>query len=122
MDIEHFVKHWQSDLSELEDSQKFWDLRADEFNDMHGKNQGDKRREQVINLLTSRGMLHGEATVLDIGCGPGRYALEHAKKCKQVVGIDISPKMLQYARENAQQQNIMNVAFELTPWETLNLA
>jgi len=118
MDIQYFEKLWKNDLSELGESQKFWDLRAAEFNKQHGKNE---RREQVIELLTTQGMLHANATCLDIGCGSGKYALELAKRSKQVVGIDISPKMIQYAQENAQQENVDNAAFELTAWETLNL-
>lgn len=121
MNIQYFEKLWQNDLSELDESKKFWDLRADEFNNHHGKQEGGKRREQVLGLLTTQGMLSANTTCLDIGCGPGKYSLELAKRSKQVVGIDISPKMLQYAEENAQQEQVNNATFELTAWETLNL-
>lgn len=121
MDINEFEKRWQYDLTELEETRTFWDLRADEFND-HGKeNEGRKRRTQMIDLLASRDMLQEHSEILDIGCGPGRYSIEFAKKSKQVVGIDISPKMIQYAQENAHKEKVDNTIFEVVPWETLNL-
>jgi len=121
MNIDYFTEAWKKDLSELEDTQQFWNMRADEFNNQHGNKQGEKRRQEVIEFLTSRNMLPADAEILDIGCGPGRYSVEFAQRSKQVTGIDISPKMLEYARENARQHKLDNVLFELSPWETLNL-
>ncbi|MGH9464515.1 MAG: class I SAM-dependent DNA methyltransferase [Thermoanaerobaculia bacterium] len=37
-------------------------------------------------------------SVLDVGCGPGRYLVEFAGQGKQVVGLDISAEMLEVAR------------------------
>lgn len=37
--------------------------------------------------------------VLDLGCGGGRYALSVCKRAKQVIGIDISDKMIEIARK-----------------------
>lgn len=44
-------------------------------------------------------------TVLDIGCGPGSYTLNHLLPrlppwCEKLVGVDNSEAMLQFAREN----------------------
>ncbi len=120
MNIDYFIKTWKKDLSKLDESEQFWNLRADEFNN-HGSNQDEKRRQQVVDFLKTRNMLLETGEVLDIGCGPGKYTLEFAKCSKQVTGIDISPKMLEYAYEKAQQQKVENVYFELSPWETVSL-
>ena len=44
-------------------------------------------------------------TVLEIGVGTGRLAIEVAPRCKSFVGIDISPKAIARARENLPFSN-----------------
>ncbi|MBE3561773.1 MAG: class I SAM-dependent methyltransferase [Ktedonobacteraceae bacterium] len=52
--------------------------------------------------------------ILDIACGPGSWALEvaFAHPDKRVVGIDISTRMLNYARMRAHVQGRTNVTFQ----------
>ncbi len=38
-------------------------------------------------------------TVLDVGCGPGRYCVEFLKQGKRVVGMDLAGGMLELARK-----------------------
>ena len=46
-------------------------------------------------------------TVLDIGCGSGRYAVEFARRgASRVTGIDYAPNMLSLARQYAQAQGV----------------
>ncbi len=44
--------------------------------------------------------LNADASVLDIGCGTGAFAIAAAKQCRKVVGIDVSQAMLDRARSN----------------------
>lgn len=47
------------------------------------------------------------ASVLDIGCGTGRYSIECAKRgAKRVVGIDFAPHMIEFSKEIAQQMDV----------------
>ncbi len=57
--------------------------------------------------------LTGVTRILDIACGPGGWALEVAYQHSdiEVVGIDISPAMIEYARSQAQVQHLENAAF-----------
>ena len=53
--------------------------------------------------------------ILDVGCGMGQHAMQYAKSgASSVLGIDISEKMLSYARENNSAENITykKMAFE----------
>jgi 2-polyprenyl-3-methyl-5-hydroxy-6-metoxy-1,4-benzoquinol methylase len=46
-------------------------------------------------------------TVLDIGCGSGRYAVEFAKRgAARVVGVDYAPGMLALARDYAKHEGV----------------
>jgi len=45
-------------------------------------------------------------TILDIACGEGTFAVAMAKKGFQVTGVDLSPQMLQFARERAERENV----------------
>ena len=53
--------------------------------------------------------------LLDIGCGPGGWALEvaYAHPGIEVVGIDISLTMVEYARAQARVQGLDNAHFRV---------
>lgn len=60
------------------------------------------RLEAIIELAESRlGTLQGKR-ILDLGCGPGLYTLEYARRGASVTGVDFSPAMLDLARRNAE--------------------
>lgn len=48
-------------------------------------------------------------TILDIGCGSGRYSVEFAKRyTDQVIGIDLAPNMIMAARKHAEEHNVLD--------------
>jgi ubiquinone/menaquinone biosynthesis C-methylase UbiE len=56
----------------------------------------------ILNLL---GSLRGKS-LIDIGCGPGNYSMEFAKRGATVLGVDLSKKMLDKARNNAKMADV----------------
>ena len=49
-------------------------------------------------------------TVIDIGCGPGYYAVALAKQgARRVLGIDVSPAMIALAKEHAKSAGVETV-------------
>jgi ubiquinone/menaquinone biosynthesis C-methylase UbiE len=56
----------------------------------------------ILNLL---GDLRGKS-LIDIGCGPGAYSVEFAKRGADVLGVDISQRMLDKAGDNAETANV----------------
>jgi SAM-dependent methyltransferase len=48
----------------------------------------------------------GGKTLLDVGCGSGRYAVAAAERGAEVLGIDISPEMLALARQHASERGV----------------
>jgi ubiquinone/menaquinone biosynthesis C-methylase UbiE len=50
-------------------------------------------------------------TVMDFGCGPGFYTTELAKRAKKVTAVDLSPQMLQKAKNKAAKAGAKNIQF-----------
>lgn len=48
--------------------------------------------------------LRGHERVLDLACGCGRHCLELAKRGYRVVGVDITPEYVEYARKHARER------------------
>src|SRR5689334_9476334 len=64
-------------------------------------------------VLPERTDLSALHHVLDIGCGPGGWAMRVAKQYPhlRVTGIDISPSMIAYAQVQAKREGVQNVTF-----------
>jgi len=45
-------------------------------------------------------------SILDIGCGTGRHAIELAKRAYRVTGIDLSAAQIRKAQENSQKEQV----------------
>jgi SAM-dependent methyltransferase len=52
--------------------------------------------------------------VLDFGCGVGRVVLPFAQAAESVVGVDVSPAMLDEARRNCHEGGLKNVELVLS--------
>lgn len=74
----------------------------------------DRLLNQILGgLFPERDHIDGIHTILDIGCGPGGWALDVARSYPQtnVVGIDISDTMLTYARGQVEFHALKNIKF-----------
>ncbi|MDZ7337745.1 MAG: methyltransferase domain-containing protein [candidate division KSB1 bacterium] len=65
--------------------------------------QGTK---QEVSFLIQALALTPTTRVLDIGCGAGRHCIELAKRGFWSVGVDLSRRMVQVARQCAAQQGV----------------
>lgn len=50
--------------------------------------------------------------VLEIGCGDGRITLALAPHCRQIIGIDLDPRLIAAAKHDASESKCVNVTFE----------
>lgn len=103
-----------------------WNKKADNWKH-EIQNAGEHKRsyaERVaatVAYLRSQKLLQPEHTVLDVGCGLGRFCVEFAKTAQHVTGVDLSPQMLHHAQAHATEQGIENVSFYNLDFKTADL-
>ncbi|MBE3582158.1 MAG: class I SAM-dependent methyltransferase [Thermoanaerobacteraceae bacterium] len=99
----------------------WWDRRAAGFAARGRGGEAQKRLAKVLHMLGHHGGLEPEAEVLDIGCGPGNYALALARRVKKVVALDPSPAMLSLLKARMEEEGIHNIEPVQLSWEEVDL-
>ena len=65
-----------------------------------------------LDAMLAAGLASGARRVLDIGCGTGHTALAFAESGAEVVGLDLTPEMLDQGRQLAADRGIRGVTFQ----------
>jgi ubiquinone/menaquinone biosynthesis C-methylase UbiE len=78
--------------------QQFHDLEAPNYDQLCFTQNTAREIEFMLDILN----LSPGASILDVGCGTGRHAVELARKGFAVTGIDLSSGMLTQARDKAR--------------------
>jgi ubiquinone/menaquinone biosynthesis C-methylase UbiE len=69
--------------------------------------------ESALQLLVQFSAAEPEDTVLDVACGGGLVVCAFAPHVRQATGIDLTPAMLERARDLARKQGLGNVTWDL---------
>lgn len=77
------------------------------------------RKDDYQDALFDKLILDENDTVLDVGCGEGSVTIPIAERVKKVIGVDSSPKMLEYLEKRAEYNNISNIETILKPIEEI---
>ena len=64
------------------------------------KNRDEKEAQVFIDNLIEKLQLKKGSKLIDIACGKGRHATYFNKKGMNVVGVDLSPNSIAYAKQN----------------------
>ncbi|MBN2310540.1 MAG: class I SAM-dependent methyltransferase [Candidatus Hydrogenedentes bacterium] len=76
------------------------------YDEKHGRFRDYEAQTQGILAALGVG---SEATIIDMGCGTGAFALAAARRCRKVYAVDVSPAMLDCLREKAAAAGVANV-------------
>ena len=112
-----FLQLWEREPSiARRHTKEVWDVRAESWEsglreDAGRRQRSERRIAATVSFLRSHGLLGSDCDVIDIGCGPGRFAAEFAKTAHYVAGTDLSPKMVEYAARFSREQGLANTAF-----------
>jgi len=68
----------------------------------------DRNAEKALKLNKNTGnYVSDNMNILDIGCGVGSLAASLSEKCNSVTGVDVSPRMIKYAKKhNSHASNV----------------
>ncbi|HVE45688.1 MAG TPA: class I SAM-dependent methyltransferase [Acidimicrobiales bacterium] len=72
--------------------------------------------QRLWDVFLERRPIKSGDSVLDIGCGTGQSTRQAARLAApgQVLGVDLSSRMLEYARRRSEEEGLTNVRFEQT--------
>jgi ubiquinone/menaquinone biosynthesis C-methylase UbiE len=71
------------------------------------------RNQEALNRIVELAGAGPEDTVLDVACGPGLLVCTFARVVRHATGIDLTPAMLEQARELQRQQGLQNITWRL---------
>ncbi len=120
MNLDFFDALWRDHQPEQSGQAAFWDKRAPSFN-AHRSEGPDGHRRALVDKLAAKAGLGPQDEVLDIGCGSGQYSIMLAERVADVQGVDISPRMIEFARQNAVDARCPNAHFAVQDWENVRL-
>lgn len=70
--------------------------------------------DEIINKILDRAEVFEDVTVLDVACGTGALFQDYINRnVKTVMGVDISPVMIEYARKKASDPRIRLVVGDI---------
>jgi SAM-dependent methyltransferase len=96
-----------------------WGKRAQKGFLASGIDPADRRghKNYYIDLLQKMALeevldLKGDEVVLDFGCGSGRFSYWIAPRVKKVVGLEITPEMIDLAEKNRTSENVVFMLYD----------
>jgi ubiquinone/menaquinone biosynthesis C-methylase UbiE len=69
--------------------------------------------EEAFRVVLAASGVWETDTVLDVACGPGLTACRFAEVARHVTAIDITPAMIEQARERQRSQGLANLSWEV---------
>src|SRR5271163_4552184 len=70
------------------------------------------RNAEALGRIVEMAGAGADDTVLDVACGPGLLVCAFAKVVRHATGIDLTPAMLEQARELQRQQGLENITWQ----------
>jgi SAM-dependent methyltransferase len=70
------------------------------------------RNQEALQRIVEMAGAGPDDTVLDVACGPGLLVCAFAKVVRHATGMDLTPAMLEQARELQRQQGLPNITWK----------
>jgi SAM-dependent methyltransferase len=93
---------------------EFWNKRAETF--PRYNEEPFSYEDSMLDLVRKHGLDIEGKNVLDVGAGSGMYTLKIAREAKTVLALDVSEKMLEISKTDAEKLGLKNITYLKTNW------
>ena len=118
MKLEEIKKQWRNPPQKPGAAVALWNSQAD---DPTYHRMPTFEDNAFLQLLSRERMVESDFETLDLGCGCGVYTVALAGRVRRAVGIDISPRMLEYGNELIKERHLTNAELRLADWNMVNV-
>ena len=83
---------------------------------------GEERTQLIVDpIITQLVPSASNASVLEIGCGLGRFSRALSKRFRSVIAVDVADEMIRQAKELSSEEQYANLNFYTTDGTSLSL-
>lgn len=79
------------------------------------ENRIKQDRAHFVEFISSMNIIEkyisGTTTAIDIGCGTGNYSIVLAKKCQEVLSIDLMDNLLEVLQHKIKEEKLNNISY-----------
>ena len=98
-----------------------WDRRAEGYARQSQSAESRAWRAEVLRWLAARGALGPKFRVLDIGAGPGSFAVPMAARVRQVTALEPAAGMVAILHRRQQERSLRNLRVVQRSWGEVEL-
>lgn len=102
------------------DSLARWNKTAGDFAARTGEKENDEKRKKILAWLRESGALFPGVKVIDIGAGPGNWAIPLAEAGAEVLALEPAQGMIEILGERVRQAGV-KVANHQATWQEIDL-
>ncbi len=103
------------------DTMQRWNKMAPDFAERTSDKDNDDKRQKTIAWLRDTGALKENTKILDIGAGPGNWALPLAATAGQVTALEPAAGMADILRSRMEAAKMINITIHRATWQEIDL-
>lgn len=103
MSLEREKKYFKEVSKQIQEN---WTKSAERYSEQNNRELQSDKKDIWTKIILENMKKKGKLKILDIGCGPGEFSILMALAGHEVIGVDLTPAMLEQAINNARKYNV----------------